>query len=178
MLDTLRIKDLEQVRLLADPLKLKLIQAFADGPRTTGDVAKELGENLTRLYRHVDALQQAGLIEVVKEKRKRGAVERTFQAVARRFEVDRRLFVGEEELGEAARELVRAGEEELLEALGREAAESMFLRLRIRATPERLAQLRRALEGWLEDAQSMDEPEAGETTEEAVALVSFYHVRD
>ncbi|MFQ5983022.1 MAG: helix-turn-helix domain-containing protein [Woeseiaceae bacterium] len=95
MKNTHRIKDLQQVRLLADPLKLQLLQAFAESAKTTKQVAAELGESVTKLYRHVDALHDSGLLEVVEEKQKRGTIERTFRAVARRFEVDHSLFADE-----------------------------------------------------------------------------------
>ena len=67
MKDTHRISDLSDLKLLSDPLKLSLLQAFAEGPRTTRQVADDLGEKVTKLYRHVDALHEAGLLEVVAE---------------------------------------------------------------------------------------------------------------
>ena len=60
-----KIKDLAHIRLLSDPLKLQLIRAFAEEPKTTKQVAAALGESVTKLYRHVDALFDAGLIEVI-----------------------------------------------------------------------------------------------------------------
>lgn len=180
MLETYRVGDLEQVRLLADPLKLRLIQVFAEGPRTVSDVAQELGENVTRLYRHVDALLDAGLVEIVREEKKRGAVERTFRAVARRFEVEQSLFTAGAGGHEAIIELLRAGEEELLGALSSASGENkpLVTRLRFRASPERLAALRGALEEWLATAQAIDDDEGGEEapTEEAGALIAFYRI--
>ena len=70
-----KIRELEQVRLLADPLKLDLLQAFAERDKTAKAVADELGQPVTRLYRHVDALLDAGLLTVVQETPKRGTVE-------------------------------------------------------------------------------------------------------
>jgi predicted ArsR family transcriptional regulator len=89
---TFIIKELKQIKLLSDPLKLQLIQSFAEGDKTTRQVATELGENVTKLYRHVDALFEAGLLEITDETQKRGTVERTFRAVAQRFEADPALF--------------------------------------------------------------------------------------
>ena len=124
MKETYRIRDLETVRLLSDPLKLQLLQAFADGPKTTKQVAAELGENITKLYRHVDALHDSGLLRVVEERQKRGTVERTFQAVARRFEADHSLFSGEaaDDGAEAVRQMLRVSETEILNALAAPAA--------------------------------------------------------
>lgn len=40
----MKIRDLEQARLLSDPLKLQLMQASAEGDKTTKQVATDLGE--------------------------------------------------------------------------------------------------------------------------------------
>jgi DNA-binding transcriptional ArsR family regulator len=181
MLETYRVSNLDQLRLLADPLKLRIIQAFAAGPRTTGQVAESLGENLTRLYRHVDALLAAGLIEVTEERKKRGTVERSFQAVARHFEVDHALFTSGDSAMATGREILRASEEEILGALAAASAENepLFMRLRMKGNPEQILSLRRALEDWLKTAEEADasaDAESGDDAVEAGALIAFYVV--
>ena len=177
MQETYHVTDLEQVRLLADPLKLRIIQCFAEGPKTTRDVAGQLGENLTRLYRHVDALLDAGLIEITAEQQKRGAVERTFRAIAQRYEVDRSLFAVDGG-NQAVREIFRAGEDELMAALDAADAElePLCMRLQIKASPEQLRQLRDRLEDWLDAAQASDTCESEKATAAAGVLVAFYSV--
>lgn len=179
MQETFKIKDLEQVRLLSDPLKLQLLQAFAEGAKTTKQVAAELGESITKLYRHVDALHEAGLLEIAAEKQKRGTMERTFQAVARRFEADHSLFA-EEGGGEgtvAVREMLRAGEAEILNAITHadqvNGPEAIMMRLRCKATPQRIAELSQSLNEWMELTQE----ECGSDNEELQeygALIAFY----
>ena len=181
MEETYQIKDLTQIRLLADPLKLELLQAFAEREKTTKQVAAELGESVTKLYRHVDALCDAGLLEITHETRKRGTVERTFRAVARRFEADHSLFAGDsgEQGSGVFRELLRAGEAEILDALRRVEGEDdpdiIVTRLRVKASPERIAELRQSLTDWLADLQACDDDDDGDT-EEAGALIAFYPV--
>ena len=177
--ETYKIKDLTQVRLLADPLKLELLQAFAEGEKTTKQVAAELGESVTKLYRHVDALHDAGLLAIAHETQKRGTVERTFRAVAKRFEADHSLFADDtgEEGGGAFRDLLRAGEAEILDALQRASGEDdtdiIVTRLRIKGSPARIAELRERLAGWLDDVQACDEDEPGDV-EEVGVLIAFY----
>lgn len=177
MLETYRVTDLEQVRLLADPLKLRIIQSLAESPKTTRDVASQLGENLTRLYRHVDALLDAGLIEITSERKKRGTVERTFQAIAQRFEVDHSLFAHDGG-NEAVRDIFRAGEDELMVALddANEELEPLCMRLQIKASPEHLRQLRSRLEEWLASAQESDSAQSEEGMATAGALIAFYRI--
>ena len=180
MKETHRISDLDQVRLLSDPLKLRLLQSFAESARTTKQVAAELGESVTKLYRHVDALFDSGLIEVVEEKRKRGTIERTFRAVARRFEADHSLFSGApgDEGVNTAREVLRVGESEILEALANAGADedrALVMRFRGRASPEKIAELRSALQAWLDALPDCgDAP--GEDTEEFGGIVAFYRI--
>ena len=181
MKETHTIDDLGKLRLLADPLKLGILQAFAEGAKTTRQVASELDENITKLYRHVDALFDAGLLEVVEEQRKRGTVERTFRAVAKRFEVDRSLFADRSDAAavNTVRDVLRATEEEVLGAL--ESAgqddehQAIFVRLRCKASPRRIAELQASLEAWLEAAQAEDDCDV-EASEEIGALIAFYPV--
>jgi len=179
MQEVFKISSLEQVRLLSDPFKLSIMQEFAEGERTTGEVAKALKQPITRLYRHVDALHAAGLLEITQEKQKRGTVERHFQAVGRRFEADHALFADEaDEDSDAIRDMFRASEDEIVNAIKSSSndddRQAIFLKLRIRGTPERLAELQRQLTAWIEEVQDGDD--TGEEQLEAGALVAFYPI--
>lgn len=183
MKETYKIQDLEQIRLLSDPFKLQLIQAFAEGPKPAKQVAAELDESVTKLYRHVDALYAAGLLEVVEEKKKRGTVERTFQAIARRFEADYSLFneADGDEGAEASRELLRVQQEEMIEVLAKvseddkEEDKPVLMRIRGKVTPERFVELRDALEDWLD---SIPESEASSSDEvvDIGGMIAFYRI--
>ena len=176
-----KISDLEQIRLLSDPLKLRLLQAFSESARTTKQVAAELGENVTKLYRHVDALYAAGLLELVEEKQKRGTIERTFRAVARRFEADHSLFsatAGDQGV-EAAREMLRVSESEILNVLSGaqsdDPEQAIIMRIRGKATPEKIAELRKTLKDWLDSIPDCDQAQA-EGTREIGGLIAFYEI--
>lgn len=175
------IKDLDQLRLLGDPFKLRLVQAFAEGEKTTKQVAVELGEGVTKLYRHVDALYDAGLLEIVSETPKRGTVERTFRAIAERFEVDQALLseTGASGSSDAIRDLLRAGETEILRAIeaidGDDDENLIVMRLRVKGSREQISRLRQSLEEWLETVQQ-DQEDIPEDYEEAGAMIAFYPI--
>jgi len=180
MQEVFKINSLEQIRLLSDPFKLSILQEFAVGERTTGEVAQALKQPITKLYRHVDALHAAGLLEITREKQKRGTVERHFRAVGRRFEADHALFADEadEESG-AIRDLLRASEDEIVNAIKSTStdddSQGTFVKMRIRGTPERLAELQRQLIAWVEEVQdSADDVCEGQL--EAGALIAFYPI--
>ena len=177
-----KIKDLEQIRLLTDPLKLKLIQAFAEKPKTTKQVAEALGESVTKLYRHVDALFDAGLLEIIEEKQKRGTIERTFGTVAQRFEADHSLF-SEDNNGDGintARDMLRIVEDEIIDVLANaksgDEEEALIMRLRCKASPQRIDELRRTLKEWIDSTQDEGEGDDGADTREVGALIAFYPV--
>ena len=161
-MDTYVIKRLEQAKLLTDPFKLKLLERFAGGGVTTKQVADRMGEKAPRLYRHVDALVEEGLLELVEEKPKRGTIERYYRTVADRFEVDPELFSTSQGGGDSAREMIRSlfrdTESDLLrliadQAEGEPDSDSLPLVMKvvIGGTDEELAELREKLEAWLAD---------------------------
>jgi DNA-binding transcriptional ArsR family regulator len=87
------IKELEQVKALSKPIRLRLLEAFCREALTTKQAAAAIGEmQVTRLYHHVEALERAGLIRLVKTVRNRGTMEKYYQTVAKKFAVDQRLL--------------------------------------------------------------------------------------
>ena len=88
----MRLTSLAQMRVIANPLRLRLLDAFVPEPRTTMQVARLLGESPTRLYRHVDALFRAGFLERRGTRKNRGTTETYYQATAGHFEADPGLF--------------------------------------------------------------------------------------
>lgn len=72
-----------KMRALAHPLRLRLLEVFAEAPRTTKQVADLLGEPPTRLYHHVAALERAGLLRLTETRKNRGTTEKWYEAIAR-----------------------------------------------------------------------------------------------
>src|SRR5215469_8146469 len=66
--------------LLLHPVRLRIVQAFlGDRALTTSQLSAELSEiPAASLYRHVARLVGAGVLQVVAQRRVRGAVERTY----------------------------------------------------------------------------------------------------
>jgi DNA-binding transcriptional ArsR family regulator len=66
--------------LLLHPVRLRIVKAFlGDRALTAGQLAAELDDvPAGSLYRHIALLVKAGVLQVVAERRVRGAVERTY----------------------------------------------------------------------------------------------------
>jgi hypothetical protein len=78
--------------LLLHPVRLRIVQAFlGDRALTTTQLSAELSDvPAASLYRHVARLVAAGVLQVVAERRVRGAVERTYvlRLAAARVDLD------------------------------------------------------------------------------------------
>ena len=86
------LTELEHVKVLADPLRVTILEAIYLQPMTTKQVAKLIGETPTKLYHHMTALEKAGIVELVETKQNRGTVEKYYQSVAKKFAIDQQLF--------------------------------------------------------------------------------------
>jgi DNA-binding transcriptional ArsR family regulator len=77
----LYIESVDQATALLKPRRIEILKRLAE-PRTCPELAAEFGESAQNIYYHVKALEQAGLVEKVGERRVRGTVEGRYQASA------------------------------------------------------------------------------------------------
>jgi len=105
MKEIFTITGLSQLKALSDPLRQRILDGFSAKPATTRQVAVSLGEKPTRLYHHVDLLEQAGLIKLIETRPNRGTVEKYYQATARKFAIAQNLLAGASRAGEVANEV-------------------------------------------------------------------------
>ena len=155
------LSELKQVKALADPLRQAVLGAFGGEPKTTKQIAQNLGEKPTKLYHHVERLERVGLLKLVKRRQNRGTVEKYYQAVAKKFAVHPRLFGGfpkgkkspiERALASAfdsALEEIRHGLEVKLLGSGAGHPTAVFGQAQIRATPKQAMRLRARIEGLM-----------------------------
>ena len=86
------INDLETLKVLADPLRLQIVELCTQAPRTVKQIAKVLNLPPTKLYYHIKQLEERALIKVVDTRIVSGIVEKQYQAAAFNYRVDRELF--------------------------------------------------------------------------------------
>jgi DNA-binding transcriptional ArsR family regulator len=86
------INDPDTLRLIADPLRLRLLELLRRQPRTVTELAALLELPRTNLYYHVRLLEQHGLVEVTETRLVSGIAEKHYRAAAFRLSVDKTLF--------------------------------------------------------------------------------------
>jgi len=57
------------LRILADPLRLRLIRLLSDGPQTVGQLAEALDRHVVKVSHHLGVLRRAGLVSPEREGR-------------------------------------------------------------------------------------------------------------
>jgi DNA-binding transcriptional ArsR family regulator len=76
------VREAERLRGTLSPLRRRLLEELREPGSATG-LATRLGESRQRLNYHLRELEQAGLVELVEERQRRGRVERVVRATAR-----------------------------------------------------------------------------------------------
>jgi DNA-binding transcriptional ArsR family regulator len=115
------IDDLATLRLLSDPLRLRLIEELGVQPTTVKALARAMAMKPNRLYYHVNLLEQHGLVRVTQTRIVSGIVERTYALVAKHFVVSESLALPVDVKREVTDTLMRVVGAELGEAVDAEA---------------------------------------------------------
>jgi hypothetical protein len=87
------ISDVDMLKLITHPLRLQLLGQFKR-PRTVKETAAELDVVPTKLYYHVNLLEERGLLRVVDTQIVSGIIEKRYQVAARRYRVDDNMLSG------------------------------------------------------------------------------------
>ena len=71
-----------KIELILHPVRLQIVTTMAAQHMTVLDISKILDIPHTTLYRHINALVEGGILNVVEETQKRGTVERLYALAA------------------------------------------------------------------------------------------------
>jgi DNA-binding transcriptional ArsR family regulator len=154
------IDDPRYVKAMSHPLRVRILAMLDERKASPNQLAGWLGASLGTVAYHVRTLQQLGLIELVDETRVRGAVEHHYRAKARpnvtadgwaaAAPIARQAAVGSslDVIGEYARVSAAAG--------GFDRAEARLQRALMRLDARGLAQLSKACDKLLEQAQKIE----------------------
>jgi DNA-binding transcriptional ArsR family regulator len=93
----LLLTDVEQLKVVSDPLRIQIIETMGDAPIrgwTAKELATRLGTKQTKLYHHLAMLEEHGFIRVAETRVVSGITEKRYAVVALSFRVDRGLLSG------------------------------------------------------------------------------------
>lgn len=88
-------KQIEIVKSLFNSQRANILQIIKDEPKTVKDIAKEMNEKVSRLYYHINKLEELGLIEVTEEKQV-GNLLKKYYKKTKIASPDEYTFVGNE----------------------------------------------------------------------------------
>lgn len=92
MLESYEIENIEQLRAIADMLRLLIIELLQSKPMTVTQLGEELGEAPAKVHYHVRELEKVGLLRLVETREKGGILEKYYQPVAREISVEKSLL--------------------------------------------------------------------------------------
>ncbi len=92
MLESYEIENIEQLRAIADMLRVRIIDLLLKQPMTVTQIGDELGEAPAKIHYHVRELEKAGLVRLVETREKGGILEKYYQPIAREFSVEKSLL--------------------------------------------------------------------------------------
>ncbi len=150
---TAQVSSLDSLRIVSDSQRHRILTLLIREPLTASEIAKRLKIARTRVYYHLDLLQEHGFIRVVHERPVAAMIERTYRACAQRFKVDRGVLAAassESAVNDAQAALLERTADDLRahhDASDGEgtSADVLVSRAFLRLSPQRAAELRAAL---------------------------------
>src|SRR5512147_23056 len=86
------VTELEQLRVLSDSLRMRVLNNLSQEPLTVKQVADRLEMPATKLYYHVNELERIGVVKVVETRVKSGIIEKYYRLTADKIQVSRELL--------------------------------------------------------------------------------------
>lgn len=103
---TLIIKDLNQLKVLSDPFRAKMMMFLIEKPYTGQQLAEQFNMSRARIHYHLRELEKHHLIELIRTEEINGIVQKFYQSVAQGFIPDVSLLPQKQEVSETYRQIV------------------------------------------------------------------------
>ncbi len=82
------LEDAEQLKVISDPLRLKVLWEIIDEAKTGKMIADILEAPAPKIHYHLKELDRVGLITVEKTEEKNGIIQKFYRPIARNFSVE------------------------------------------------------------------------------------------
>ena len=119
------LQTVEQLRAVADPLRIRIYEALAQRAMTATQVGEELHIAAPKAHYHVRELERIGLVRLVETRERGGILEKYYRAIARNLNAPPQLLQSSDpgEIAAAITEMFSNLSQSFLTALGRVSAE-------------------------------------------------------
>ncbi|MBA2287282.1 MAG: helix-turn-helix domain-containing protein [Ktedonobacteraceae bacterium] len=94
ILEAYDVETIEQVRAMADELRVRIIKQLVLQAMTVTQLADVFGEAPNKLHYHVRELERVGLLKKVETRERGGILEKYYRAVARDINIPKTLLLG------------------------------------------------------------------------------------
>lgn len=179
--ETYVIESLEELRAIAHPLRIQILDFLISAPHTVQAIRKALGIDSTKLYYHVAELEKVGLIRLIHTEVQSGIQLKYYRAVANYFylssallhvhEEDRPVEASGEYLAAQLESMVRDFRKAFIRGfVGRHPDQFLVSRRVLRSTPERAAEIYRLAKQLDDLCRQADNCEGELTMEFGVAI--------
>lgn len=188
--DEFVIRELDTLKVIADPLRLEIIELIFDHAHTVKQVAHKLDMPASKLYYHFNLMEKHGLITVASTRMVSGIVEKSFQASARQFRVMKGLLTPghtQAEVGEgvnifvdailddAKGDIKQSAARGLIDLTTEDSLRSLLLsRTTARLTPQQAAHLRSRIRELMDEFKTYKLANA-DTDEQIYALIAAFY---
>lgn len=86
------LNTLEEINIVSDPIRLKILMTLGATPKTAQDLSDALGVSRSKIHYHLKILEQNGIIEVVDTELINGITQKYFLPVAKAFIPNSEIF--------------------------------------------------------------------------------------
>src|SRR4029078_8245950 len=86
------INSLETLKVMAYPNRLRILEEMIEGTRTVKQLASALETTATKLYYHINLLEEHGLIRVISTRVVSGIIEKLYHVSAYSYPMDKSLL--------------------------------------------------------------------------------------
>lgn len=186
----LMVKDLETLKILADPLRNQILEILALKRLTTNQIAEKLGLAPSKLYYHINLLEKYGLIQEVDSIIKANIIEKVYWITAYECKMDEKLCnfstpVGQQSTITTMVAPIDTTREDILRSLEARASaleqgaeqhpRQVVIYREVRNMSDQLAdQFADRLKAVLEDFEKFEGDESDEETHTRALTVAFY----
>lgn len=102
LLSEIEVENIEVFEVLNNPIRLRILRQLVE-PHSVRQIAETLDVPPTRLYYHVNLLEEVGAIRVVETRKVGAMIQKLYQVTARSFRPSPKLVEGDHEPEELAR---------------------------------------------------------------------------